>query len=131
MARHTISPPAGGEAYWIIIIGVCSVLVVTRKKTCGFGATFGFGGDIPLFFGFGGDSFNALLVVTKKHLLLVVTSTARFAVRDPEAAAQKEPHLVVTKQFRNFASVLRSRSSDQGSSHMPPLPYCSALGSPG
>ena len=89
------------------------------KKTCGFGATFGFGGDIPLFFGFGGDSFNALLVVTKKHLLLVVTSTARFAVRDPEAAAQKEPHLVVTKQFRNFASVLRSRSSDQGSSHMP------------
>ena len=33
--------------------------------------------------------------------------------------------------IRNFASVLRSRSSDQGSSHMPPLPYCSALGSPG
>ena len=34
-------------------------------------------------------------------------------------------------EFRNFASVLRSRSSDQGSSHMPPLFYCSALGSPG
>ena len=27
------------------------------KKTCGFGATPGFGGDIPLFFGFGGDFF--------------------------------------------------------------------------
>jgi len=52
-------------------------LVVTRKKTCGFGATLGFGGDIPLFFGFGGDIFDALFVVTKKHLLMVVTSTKR------------------------------------------------------
>ena len=51
--------------------------MVTRKKPGGFGATFGFGGDIPLFFGFDGDFFNALLVVTKKHLLLVVTSTKR------------------------------------------------------
>ena len=33
--------------------------------------------------------------------------------------------------FRYLGSILRSRSSDQGSSHMPPLPYCSALGSPG
>jgi len=41
-------------------------LVVTQKKTCGFGATLGFGGGILLFFGFGGDFFDALMVVTKK-----------------------------------------------------------------
>ena len=33
--------------------------------------------------------------------------------------------------IRNFASVLRGRSSDQGSSHMPPFSYCHTLGSPG
>ena len=51
--------------------------MVTRKKTCGFGATFGFGGDIPFFFDFDGDLLNALMVVTKEHLLLVMTSTKR------------------------------------------------------
>ena len=39
--------------------------------------------------------------------------------------------LQVPLQFRNFASVLRGRSSDQGSSHMPPFSYCHTLGSPG
>ena len=34
---------------------VCSVLVVTRKKNVRFWCDSGFGGDIPLFFGFGGD----------------------------------------------------------------------------
>ena len=58
-------------------VGVCAVLVVTPKKTCGFGATPGFGGDIPLFFGFGGDFFSALMVVTKNHPHVVVTSTNR------------------------------------------------------
>ena len=59
--------------------GVCAVLVVTPKKTCGFGATPGFGGDIPLF---------SVLVVTffpctctyggdKNHPHVVVTSTNR------------------------------------------------------
>ena len=47
------------------------------KKTCGFGATFGFGGDIQLFFGFGGDFSDALMVVTKNHPHVVVTSTNR------------------------------------------------------
>ena len=51
--------------------------MVTPKKTCGFGATPGFGGDTPLFFGFGGDFFSALMVVTKNHPHVVVTSTNR------------------------------------------------------
>ena len=59
------------------VYGVYAFLVVTPKKTCGFGATPGFGGDTPLFFGFGGDFFSALMVLTKNHPHVVVTSTNR------------------------------------------------------
>ena len=68
--------------------------MVTPKKTCGFGATPGFGGDIPLFFGFGGDFFSALMVVTKNHPHVVVTSTNRATFGGDKA-------LSAVKMFKN------------------------------
>ena len=37
---------------------------------------------------------------------------------------------IFCEQFRNFASIFRGRSSEQGSGRMPILSYCPALGSP-
>ena len=62
---------------WCFYYGVYAVLVVTPKKTCGFGATPGFGGDIPLFSVLVVTFFSALMVVTKNHPHVVVTSTNR------------------------------------------------------
>ena len=72
-----------------MLIGVYAFLVVTPKKTCGFGATPGFGGDTPLFFGFGGDFFSALMVVTKNHPHVVVTSTNRATFGGDKALSAK------------------------------------------
>ena len=60
------------------------------KKTCGFGATPGFGGDIPFFSVLVVTFFSELMVVTENHPHVVVTSTNRATFGGDKALPAKK-----------------------------------------